>query len=150
MSLLLRAVTILDPQSDFHSQTKDILVQDGKIASIKHRLEAKKDDDVFEGENLFVSPGWCDLYAYLCDPGYEYKEDLRSGLMAAAHGGFTAVAVLPNTLPVTDNQSQVAYLVNKTKDNIVDVLPVGAVTKNMEGKMLAEIYDMSKAGAVAF
>ena len=150
MPLLIRAVTIIDPASKFHSQTKDILIKDGKIASVKHRIDAGKDDEIFEAENLFLSPGWCDLCAYLCDPGYEYKEDLQSGLKAAAYGGFTAVAVMPNTLPVTDNQSQIAYLLNKTRNNVVDLLPVGAVTKNMEGKTLAELYDMSSTGAVAF
>src|ERR1700759_2959558 len=112
MPLLIRAVTIIDPASKFHSQTKDILVQDGKIASVKHRVDPGKEDEVFEAENLFLAPGWCDMSAHLCDPGYEDKEDLQSGLKAAAHGGFTAVAVMPNTLPVTDNQSQIAYLLN--------------------------------------
>ncbi len=150
MKLLVRAVQIIDTASPFHLQTKDILVTDGIITAIAHHLEADADTEIFNGEGKCISPGWFDLYAHLCDPGYEYKEDIESGTNAAAAGGFTALAVLPDTRPVADSKSGIEYILNKSKGKIVDVFPVGAVTKKCEGKELAEIYDMAAAGAIAF
>lgn len=149
MSLLIRAVTILDPQSPFHLQTKDILVENGLITQIRHRIDGKA-DEVIEAEGKFVSPGWFDMMTFFCDPGYEYKEDIPSGMKAAAAGGFTGVAVFPDTNPVVDSKAEVEYLINKSRGSIVDVFPVGAVTKKCEGRELAEMYDMHAAGAVAF
>ena len=148
-TLLIRAATILDPQSPFHLQTKDILVENGLISQIRHRIEASA-DEVIDADGHFISPGWFDMMSFFCDPGYEYKEDTLSGMRAAAAGGFTGVAVFADTFPVIDSKSEVEYLINKSRGSIVDVFPVGAVTKNSEGKELAEIYDMHAAGAVAF
>ena len=150
MKLLIRAVQIIDTASPFHLQTKDILVADGKIVIIRQQIEAPVDAEVFNGDGKCISPGWFDLYAHLCDPGYEYKEDILSGTNAAAAGGFTALAVLPDTKPVMDSKSGIEYILNKSKGKIVDVFPIGAVTKKCEGKELAEIYDMAAAGAIAF
>lgn len=150
MKLLIRAVQIIDTASPFHLQTKDILVADGKIVTIRQQIETPPDAEVFNGDGKCISPGWFDLYAHLCDPGYEYKEDILSGTNAAAAGGFTALAVLPDTKPVTDSKSGIEYILNKSKGKIVDVFPIGAVTKKCEGKELAEIYDMAAAGAIAF
>ncbi|MBA3648799.1 MAG: dihydroorotase [Chitinophagales bacterium] len=150
MSLLIRSATIVDPRSEFHLQIKDILIIEDSIFSIEDHIDIPLNTETFNAENLYVSPGWFDMYAHFCDPGYEYKEDLTSGSRAAAAGGFTGVAVLPDTFPVIDSKSQVEYVLNKSRGNIVDVFPIGAVTKKCEGKELAEIYDMAKAGAVAF
>ncbi|MBK9732301.1 MAG: dihydroorotase [Chitinophagaceae bacterium] len=150
MNLLIRAIQIIDSSSPFHLQTKDILIIDGSISSIKHHIEAPPNIEIFNGEGKYISPGWFDLYAHLCDPGYEYKEDLLSGSKAAAAGGFTGIAVLPDTKPVIDSKSGVEYILNKAKGKIVDIFPIGAVTKKCEGKELAEIYDMAAAGAIAF
>jgi len=90
------------------------------------------------------------MMAFFCDPGFEYKEDISSGIKAAAAGGFTGVAVFPDTHPVIDSKAEVEYIINKSRSSIVDIFPVGAVTKNCEGKELAEIYDMHRSGAVAF
>ncbi len=150
MNLLIRAVQIIDTSSPFHLQTKDILIQDGKIVSVKHRIDLQEQTEFFNGEGTFISPGWFDLYTHLCDPGYEYKEDIISGSKAAAAGGFTGLTALPDTKPVMDSKSVVEYILNKSKGGIVDIYPVGAVTKNCEGRELAEIYDMSNAGAIAF
>ncbi len=149
MPLLIRAATILDPSSPFHLQTKDILVDGGIIRQLKHRIDVK-DADEFDAEGKFISPGWFDMFANFCDPGFEYKEDISSGAQAAAAGGFTGVALMPDSHPVIDSKGEVAYVINKAKGNIVDIFPIGAVTKNCEGKELAEIYDMHEAGAVAF
>ncbi|HYV92947.1 MAG TPA: dihydroorotase [Chitinophagales bacterium] len=148
-TLLIRAATILDPNSPFHLQTKDILIDGGIIRSVKHRIDSK-DAEEFDAEGKFLSPGWFDMFANFCDPGFEYKEDIESGAKAAAAGGFTGVALMPDTFPVTDSKAGVQYIINKAKGNIVDIFPIGAVTKNCEGKELAEIYDMHEAGAIAF
>ena len=148
-TLLIRAATILDPHSPFHLQTNDILIEEGIIRQIKHRIDAK-DAEVFDANGKFISPGWFDMMAFFCDPGFENKEDISSGAKAAAAGGFTGVAVFPDTNPVIDSKAEVEYIMNKSRGNIVDIFPVGAVTKNCEGKELAEIYDMHAAGAVAF
>ncbi len=148
--LLIKAATIIDKNSPFHQQTKDILIENGRISQIKHRIDVKDGIEVLEAEGKFISAGWFDMIANFCDPGYEYKEDILSGSNAAAEGGFTGVAVLPDTNPVIDSKAEVEYLLNKSKGNIVDIFPIGAVTKNCEGKELAEIYDMQVAGAVAF
>lgn len=150
MDLLIRAVQIIDPTSSFHLQTKDILVIDGKIAAIKDHIDLPENAALFEAAGKLISPGWFDMYAHLCDPGYEYKEDLHSGIMAAAAGGFTGLAVLPDTKPVIDSKSGIDYIKNNSKGKIVDIFPVGAVTKDCAGKELAEMYDMSAAGAIAF
>jgi len=149
MPLLIRAATVLDPNSLFHLQTKDILVDEGVIRQVKHRIDVK-DAEVFDAEGKFISPGWFDMFANFCDPGFEYKEDITSGAKAAAAGGFTGVALMADTHPVIDSKGQVQYIINKAKGNMVDIFPIGAVTKNCEGKELAEIYDMHEAGAVAF
>jgi len=148
--LLIKAATILDPLSPFHLQTNDILVDGGIIRKVKHHLDAEKGTEVFNADGKFISPGWFDMFANFCDPGYEYKEDIQSGARAAAAGGFTGVAVVADTNPVVDSKAEVEYIINKSKGSIVDIFPIGAVTKNCEGKELAEIYDMHRAGAIAF
>ncbi|MEO5673850.1 MAG: dihydroorotase, partial [Chitinophagales bacterium] len=147
--LLIRAATILDSHSPFHLQTKDILIDGGMIRSIRHRIDIS-DVEVLEAEGKFLSPGWFDMFANFCDPGFENKEDIHSGAQAAAAGGFTGVALIPDTSPVIDSKAEVQYIINKAKGCIVDIFPLGAVTKRCEGKELAEIYDMHHAGAVAF
>jgi dihydroorotase len=97
-----------------------------------------------------VSPGWVDIFSHFCDPGYEFKETLETGAAAAAAGGYTQVFILPNTLPVIQSKSHVEYIVQKSKTLPVSIHPLGAVTKNIEGKDLAEMYDMHASGAVAF
>ena len=149
MKLLLRQVTIADPSSSFHGNIKDILIIDGQIVSIADALN-EDDAKVISGENLFVSQGWVDVFAHFNDPGFEYKETIESGIAAAAAGGYTDVFVLPNTAPVAATKSVVEYIVQKAKHGVVNVHPLGAVTKNAEGKELAEMYDMRNSGAIAF
>ncbi len=147
--LLLRQVTVLDPGGPLHNAVTDLHIVDGRLAKAGQKLP-KGDAEVIAMEGLYASPGWVDLRAHFRDPGEEYKEDLLSGLDAAAAGGFTAVAVLPGTKPVVDNRASVEYLLRKGQGHAVRVLPLGALTKDMAGKELAELYDMQQAGAVAF
>ncbi len=149
MHILLKNVKIVAPSSPFHGQQKDISIQNGTIHQIADKLEAGT-ATVISGENLHVSAGWVDLFAHFCDPGQEHKEDLQSGIKAAAKGGFTTVMIVPNTQPALYTKPQIEYVLSKTRHTAVNVLPIGAATKNLEGTSLAEMYEMQQAGAVAF
>jgi len=107
-------------------------------------------DKIIDVPEIHVSPGWMDVFSNFADPGYEYKETLETGAAAAASGGYTDVMIIPNTNPVIHAKSNVEYLIQKSKQFPVSVHPIGAVTKNAEGKELAEMYDMRSSGAVAF
>lgn len=150
MNLLIKAARIIDPTSPFNGKSMDILIEKGVIVSVKANIKNEKGYKVVESEDLCVSPGWLDMQARFCDPGFEHREDLISGMKSAANGGFTAVCIMPSTDPPLHTKSQIDYVVNKAKGNIVDVYPVGALTANREGKDIAEMYDMKQSGAVAF
>ena len=150
MKLLLRSVKILCPRSAFHGKTKDILIENGTITAIEKSIEPPRGATVHEGKGQVVSIGWMDLHTRFCDPGFEHKEDIESGIQAALQGGFTAVAVMPSTAPFVHSKSMVEYLLRKAEGKAVDLHPVGAVTKNGEGKEMAEMYDMHCSGAKAF
>jgi dihydroorotase len=149
MTILVRKALIIDPRSPHHHSVKDILVSDGLISGISDHI-SEKADHIIEADGLTVSPGWTDLFADFCDPGYEQKETLETGAAAAAAGGYTGVCVIPNTNPTIHSKSQVEYIVQKSKDLPVSVYPMGALTKECQGKELAEMYDMKNSGAVAF
>ena len=149
MKVLIKNATIFSPSSPFHGKNKHIFIDNGIISKMGNNLKvtANKTIDV---KGLCVSPGWVDCFANFCDPGEEYKETLESGANAAAAGGFTEVMLIPNTQPVVYNKSQVEYLVQKSKSFIVTIHPIGAITKNAEGKELSEMFDMHHSGAIAF
>lgn len=149
MNVLIKQASIISPSSPFNGQTKDILISNGNIQAIGDNI-IEKAGQVIEQQGLCVSIGWMDMFADFADPGYEHKEDLRSGAAAAAAGGFTGVMLVPNSKPVVDNKAQVEYLVQKAKELPVDMHPIGAVSKKTEGKELAEMYDMRQSGALAF
>ena len=149
MKLLLKQVTISDAFSPYNGSIKDILIENGFITSIADTIDVN-DEQLIEKKKLFVSPGWVDIFAHFNDPGFEFKETLETGANAAAAGGFTNVFVLPNTSPAISNKSSVEYIVQKSKALPVNIIPIGAITKNAEGKELAEMYDMRNSGAVAF
>lgn len=149
MRILIRQALVYDTASPHHGLRKDILVDKGIIQKIANKISDPGATKV-ESDNLCISTGWIDLGTYTGDPGYEYREDLETVTAAAARGGYTGIATLPNTNPRTHSKSEIAYLLNRTKDNIVTCYPLGAVSMNCEGKDLAEIYDMHRSGAVAF
>lgn len=149
MNLLIKQARVVDPTSPLHGKTLDFLIHNGKIAQAENKITGKA-DQVIDHKNLMISPGWMDIFAHFADPGYEYKETLQSGAEAAAAGGFTDVMVIPNTRPVIDNKGQSEYIVHKSKNLPVTVHPIGAVSKNAEGRELAEMYDMQQSGAHAF
>jgi dihydroorotase len=149
MSILIKNATISDPNSPLNGKQTDIFIRKGIITEIGKKLD-KKADRVIESNALQVSPGWVDVFADYCDPGYEHKETITSGLAAAAAGGFTDVFVVPNTMPVIASKPTLEYVQNKAKGLDVHLHVLGAVSRNVEGKDLAEMMDMKHAGAIAF
>lgn len=148
MDILLKGVTIIDPDSSFHQQRLDVFLQNGVIAEIGNlSLSA---DKVIALDGLCAAPGFTDVFAHFCDPGFEYRETLETGVAAAANGGFTDVFLVPNTFPAITQKSGVEYIVQRSKNLVVTLHPIGSLTKNAEGKELAEMYDMHGSGAVAF
>jgi len=149
MTILLRQVKIADTKSPFNGLVKDILLQDHKIISISDKYKGEADQTI-ELKNAFVSPGFVDPFVHFCDPGMEHRETLHTGAEAAQQGGFTTVFVIPNTQPVIDTKSQVTYIKQHSQDLPIHILPIGALSKKLEGKDLAEMIDMHSNGAVAF
>jgi len=146
---LLKGARAIDPSQNMDAFI-DILIVDGYIREIKPNLEIS-DAKVIDLTGLTVTPGLIDMHVHFRDPGYEYKEDIESGSMSAAAGGFTAVACMPNTIPPIDNSALVEYVKTKaSKVGKVKVLPIGCVSKGQRGEEITEMGDMAKAGAVAF
>ncbi len=149
MVLLLKSAKIIDANSPFHHQTKDILVEDGIIKSIENQIN-KETNKVIELNNLHLSPGWFDSSVSFGEPGFEERETLQNGLDTAMKSGFTHLVLNPNTNPVLDNSSFIQHILNKSASHIVDILPTGALTERSEGQNMAELFDMYSNGAVAF
>lgn len=148
MDILLKGVTVIDPSSPFHQQTTDFFIQGGFFSEVGNI--SRSADKIIEAGGLHISPAFADAFAHFCDPGLEARETLESGSVSAAFGGYSDVCLLPNTQPVIDQKSVVEYLVQRSKFLPVQLHPIGAVTRKLEGKELSEMYDMYHSGAVAF
>lgn len=148
MSILISEAKILDPQSPYNGKKVNVLIKDGVISSIG--TTRPKADKTINAKGAILSPGWMDLQANFCDPGYEYKEDIVSGRNVAMAGGFTDVAVLPNTKPVIQTKNDINYIKKGNSSSLVQLWPIAAISKNTEGEDFTEILDLEAAGAVAF
>ena len=148
-NLLIRGGRVIDPANGIDA-VLDVRIEDGRIAAVAPGLSADG-ARVIEAAGRVVAPGFIDLHCHLRDPGQEYKEDIVSGTRAAARGGFTGVCCMPNTHPVNDCAAVTRYILEKaaTQGSGVHVYPVGAVSKGLEGKEMAEIGRMKEAGIVA-
>ena len=133
------------------SAPQDILIENGIITEIGANLSPNlPNTTIVQSPNAHVSIGWMDVGVYVCDPGYEHREDVYSAAKAAAAGGFSAIATMPNTHPAIHSKSEIVYLKSKSAGLPVDFYPIGAVSVDCAGKDIAELYDMHTAGAVAF
>ena len=150
MNLIIRNAKIIDSKSPFHNKTVDILIVDGLIKKIGTSLPSLEHTNEIQLDNLHVSQGWFDSSVSLGEPGFEDRETIANGLQVAAKSGFTAIALQPNSFPVIDNQSQVNFVLNKALGFATQLYPIGALTKESTGKDMAELFDMKKAGAIAF
>jgi len=158
MRILIQNGHIIDTSQGI-SGTGDILIEDGKIKDIKtksrEQIQKTRDDDhtdrVIDAKGLIVLPGLIDMHVHLREPGFEYKETISSGTLAAVKGGFTTVCCMPNTFPVNDNASVTEFIKRKaSQEGHCTVLPIGAITKGQKGEELAEIGTMKKEGCIAF
>lgn len=149
MKTLIKSALVHDPSSQHHGKRRDILLDKGIIAQVGVSISDSKAKPI-EGDGLMVTPGWIDLKAHFCDPGIEYKEDLKSGLAAANKGGFRKVLLMPSTLPVVDSKSTVEYVLRNAVHPNVEVMVAGSLSDKMEGKQLSEMFDMYATGAMAF
>ncbi len=149
MQILLKKVLVKDATSSKNDKVFDLLINNGIINMVDNNISADA-DIVVEEEGMICSVGWLDVFSNFCSPGFEHRETLESGAAAAVAGGFTQVFVLPNTNPIISSQSQVNYIVEKSKELPINIQPLGAISKKAEGVELAEMYEMNNAGAVAF
>ncbi len=148
MKILIQNGRLIDPESK-KDGVSDILCVDGKILKISKGLKADSVDKVINAKGWVVSPGFIDLHTHLREPGFEYKETIHTGTLAAAAGGFTTIVCMANTQPVNDNAVITEFIVKKAREEgVVNVLPIGAISQNLDGKNLAEIGQMAHAGIV--
>ncbi len=148
MQVLLKQVRIIDPSSSHHGQVKDILIKNGIIEAIRNSISSKaKTIDV---GGACISPGWLDVGTFVGDPGFEHIETITSVSSAAAKGGYTGLAVLPNTYPAIQSKSEVEYLIRRGEHLSTDIYPLGSLTTGCKGEELAELIDMKHAGAIGF
>ncbi len=150
MKTIIRNATIIDTKSPFHNKTVDILIADGCILKIENKIANPDNYQEIQLHNLHVSPGWFDSSVSLGEPGFEDRETIENGLKVAAKSGFTGIALQPNSYPIIDNQSQVHFVKSKGQSAATELFPIGALTKESEGKDMAELFDMKNAGAIAF
>ena len=146
--LLIKNGRIIDPASGF-DQVADLLIDDGLISGIGHKLSAPG-AELFDASGMIVAPGFLDIHVHLREPGFEHAETIETGAKAAAAGGFTSICCMPNTSPVNDNATVTSYIVERARRlAVVNVYPIGAITKGSQGEELASIGSMAQAGVVA-
>lgn len=148
-SLLIKNANIIDPNGSFNGMKRDIFIQDGLVNKIEESIDPNG-ATVIDVDGAYVSAGWVDSLAFCGEPGEEWKEDLKSLSLAAAAGGYTAVAVQCGNHPYPDSAAAISSILKKSNDLKVEILPYGTATKNKEGKQIAEIFDMFNNGAIAF
>src|SRR5215813_7470163 len=148
MALVIKNGRVIDPASRT-DRVADVLIVEGRIAGVAPDLSSPK-AEVFDATGLVVAPGFIDMHVHLREPGFEHSETIESGSRAAAAGGFTSICPMPNTKPVNDNATVTSFIVEKARTHaVVNVFPIGAITKGSAGEELAAIGAMQQAGAVA-
>ncbi|SKC78851.1 dihydroorotase [Ohtaekwangia koreensis] len=148
MKILIQNAEIHDPNSPFHQKEKNVLVNNGRIAEIGDKNYSA--DKIIKADGMKLSIGWFDLGTYVGDPGLEHKEDIDSVSRAAAAGGFTEIAVLPNTSPSVQTKNEVSYITRNNDTRLVEIHAMASVTRNNKGEELTEMIDLHEAGAIAF
>jgi dihydroorotase len=147
-ALLIKNGRVIDPASK-HDAVADVWIEDGVIKGVGPNLSSAN-AEVFDATGLIVAPGFIDMHVHLREPGFEHSETIESGARAAAAGGFTSICPMPNTSPVNDSPTVTTYIIEKARRHaVVNVFPIGAITRGSKGEELAAIGSMRQAGAVA-
>ena len=150
MRLIIRGGRVIDPASNTDA-IKNVVIENGRIVRLQSGAETRNpDSEIIDASGMWVVPGLIDMHTHLREPGHEYKETIATGSAAAAAGGFTSICCMPNTTPVNDNQSVTEYILKKAREaSHARVYPVGAISKGLQGKSLAEFGELKEAGVVA-
>lgn len=147
-TIALKNIQIIDKNSPYDGQERNLLIENGLIKTITN--ESLSAEEEIDGTGWIACPGWFDLGAFVGDPGFEQKEDIESICKTAAAGGFTEIAVLPNTMPAIQQKNGVKYLIAGNESRLVQIRPIASITINNEGTEITEMIDLYHAGAVAF
>ena len=148
--LLIKGGRLIDPSQGIDG-IADLLVKDGVVSGMAQHIDPPEHAEVIDATGMIVSPGFIDVHCHLREPGFEDKETIATGTLAAARGGFTTVCAMPNTNPTMDTASTLEYVLRKARDEaVVRVLPIGCVTKQSKGAELAEMGELAEAGAIGF
>lgn len=150
MKLLLRNVRVIDLESKYHGKVVSLLIEEGYLTKISLDRILLSADEIIDLNGNWITPGWVDLSAFIGDPGYENKEDILSALNSAKQGGFTKICMQPSTNPVLDTKGSIEYVLSKSKNEVVDILPLAAVSAGLKGETITEMLDLNQAGAKAF
>ncbi len=150
MNIIIKSATIIDSKSEFHNSTRDILIEKGRITKISKSIRNTSNYKELRFDNLHISQGWFDSSVCFGEPGFEDRETIANGLNVAAKSGFTAVAMNANTHPVLQSNSDITFVKTKAQEHAVNLVPIGALTKDSKGENLSELFDMNTAGAKAF
>ncbi|MBE9551599.1 MAG: dihydroorotase [Proteobacteria bacterium] len=150
MRLIIRGGRVIDPASNTDA-IKNVVIENGRIVRLQSGAETRNpDSEIIDASGMWVVPGLIDMHTHLREPGHEYKETIATGCAAAAAGGFTSICCMPNTTPVNDNQSVTDYILKKAREaSHARVYPVGAISKGLQGRSLAEFGELKEAGVVA-
>lgn len=149
MNICFKNIRLINPTQNIDKVTS-LWIKDGIIQAINEQFEVDTNTEIIDATGLVASPGFFDMHVHFRDPGFEYKEDIDSGVNSAANGGFTGVVVMPNTNPVIDNKTVISYINTKAKDKLVDVFVSGTLTQNQDGTHLSNMMEMASYGAVLF
>ncbi len=150
-TILFRSVTILFPDSEFYQQKADVLIENGQIKEVASVIAlANREAEEIDANGQFLSPGFFDMNVNFGEPGFETKETLASGAAAAIAGGFTGLAIQPDTAPPLHSKSEISLVVNASRELMADIYPIGCISVDRAGKDMAELYDMHRSGAIAF
>lgn len=148
--IIIKNGIVVDPITKTETK-RDIYIENGVIKDFPEKKAIKgKDVEILDAANLFILPGLIDMHVHLREPGYEYKENIKSGMEAAVAGGFTSICCMPNSNPPNDSKSVTNFLLNRAKSaNLINLFPIGAISKGLEGQYLANIGELKEFGAVA-
>jgi dihydroorotase len=148
-ALLIKNGRVIDPAAKLDG-VADVLIEDGRVKAVGRNLATRNGAEIFDASGLVVAPGFIDMHVHLREPGIEHSETIETGARAAAAGGFTSICCMPNTMPVNDNATVTSYIIERARNNaVVNVFPIGAITRGSAGEELAAIGSMKNAGIVA-